>query len=380
MGVVIFLRLDTCIDNYTTGMPNLVEIARLAKVSIATVSRTINRIPTVDPVLARRVWRVVEQVGYYPNTQARALVCGRSRIFGLIISGISNPFFSEIVETFTQLGIQHNYEILLSGLVQGSNQAESAARRMIERRVDGVAIITFEQNDVLIERFKNQNVPVFVIDAESPGPLLKTVQIDYQHGMRQAVQHLAALGHVRVAFVDGPSHLKTTARRMAAFEQCMHEIGLETPPELLLRGDHTIEAGMKALAALSALSRRPSAVVCSNDLTAIGVMRHAFELSIGIPRSLSVIGIDDIRMAQFMVPPLTTVQVPQIEIAQAAFAALLESVETECARSLPGVIQTNLVLRRTTALAPTRRRQIGDDADPSFKTERTRLESSPALP
>src|SRR5690242_1265196 len=106
----------------------LSDIARLAKVSTATASRTINRVPTVDPVLARRVRRVIEQAGYYPNTQALALVSGRSRIFGLIVSEISNPFFSEIVQTFTQLGIKHNYEVLLTSVGQDRTQLETAAR------------------------------------------------------------------------------------------------------------------------------------------------------------------------------------------------------------------------------------------------------------
>jgi len=336
------------------------EIAKLAKVSTATVSRAVNRVPTVDPVLARRVWRVIERVGYYPNTQARALVCGRSRIFGLIVSEISNPFFPEIVQRFTQLGIKHNYEILLSSIGQDSKQLETAARRMIERRVEGVAILTFGRDHSLIEVFRKRNLPVFTIDADSDEQLFKTARVDYQHGIRHAVQHLAALGHVRIAFVSGPAHLKTAAMRQHAFERCMNEIGLETPRELFVEGDHTMEAGMRALSALASSPIRPSAVVCSNDLTAIGVMRQAFELALEVPRDLSVIGFDDIRFSQFVIPPLTTVQMSQAEIAETAFTALLESVEGQHPRpSQAAVIKTNLVLRRSTTLAPHRRLRTG---------------------
>src|ERR1051325_10415882 len=119
------------------------EIARRAKVSIATVSRTINRVPTVDPQLARRVWKVVDQLGYYPNTQARALVSGKSRIFGLVVSEITNPFFPEIVQTFEELAVQNDYEILLASTGNDPKRMETSVRRMIERRVDGVAIMTF---------------------------------------------------------------------------------------------------------------------------------------------------------------------------------------------------------------------------------------------
>src|SRR6266446_10499342 len=126
------------------------EIAKRARVSTATVSRTINRVPTVDPQLAKRVWKVVDELGYFPNTQARALVSGKSRIFGLIVSEITNPFFPEIVQSFEDLAVQHNYEILLTSTVYDPKRMESSVRRMIERRVDGVAILTFGMEDSLL--------------------------------------------------------------------------------------------------------------------------------------------------------------------------------------------------------------------------------------
>src|SRR5437764_8988871 len=119
------------------------EIARRAKVSTATVSRAINHIPTVDPQLAKRVWRVVDELGYYPNTQARALVSGKSRIFGLVVSQITNPFFPEIVQTFEELAVKNNYEILLTSTIHDSKRIKSSVRRMIERRAEGVAMLDF---------------------------------------------------------------------------------------------------------------------------------------------------------------------------------------------------------------------------------------------
>ena len=330
------------------------EIARLAKVSTATVSRAINRIPTVNPVLAKRIQKVVEKEGYFPNTNARALVRGHSRSLGLIVSEITNPFFPEIVQTFAKLGAQHNYEVLLSSIDHDPRMLEMAARQMIERRVGGVAILTFGDELPLIDALTTRNVPVFVVDADSSGPLLKTVQVDYEHGIRQAVQHLAALGHESIAFIGGPRDLKTATIRRSAVEKCMEEIGLELRPELFVDGDHTIEAGMKALPALAALPDRPSAVLCSNDMTAIGVMRAAFDLRLKVPRDLSVVGFDDIRLAQFMAPPLTTVQMSQTEIAQLSFSALLDFLEPTRhgnGRQMYSM-KTNLILRQSTALAP----------------------------
>ena len=342
---------------------NLLEIAKLAKVSVATVSRTINHVPTVNASLARRVWKVIEEVGCYPNSNARALGSGRSRIFGLVVSEIINPFFPEIIQRFEDLGFEHGYEILLSSVAHDSDRLNVVARRMIEWRVDGVAVLTFGREDSLIEILKGRNVPAVAVDAESPGPLLKSIRIDYQHGTRQAVQHLAAMGHVRIAFISGPAHLKTATARSVAYRDCMKEIGLQISPTLLVDGDHTMEAGARAMSALAALADRPSAVVCSNDMTAIGVMRKAFELALDVPRDLSVVGFDDIYLARFMTPPLTTVQMSQTEIATAAFRALLDLVELKGTGSSREVreIRTNLVLRSSTALAPSRLRRSAAD-------------------
>jgi DNA-binding LacI/PurR family transcriptional regulator len=334
----------------------LEEIAKLAKVSIATVSRTINDVSNVNPALARRVRRVIEEVGYYPNTHARALVSGRSRSFGLIVSDITNPFFPAIVQRFTELGIEHKYEIVLSSAAEDPNLLDTVARRMIERRVDGVAILTFGTVNSMVKVFRNRKVPVLAMDA-LPSELVKSLRIDYQHGMRQAVQHLAALGHVRIAFISGPIHQRTAAMRRAAFQECMTEIGLRTIPELLFAGDHTMEGGMKAMSALGALPDRPSAVICSNDLTAIGVMRQAFDLSVDVPRDLSVIGFEDIRMAQFTIPALTAVEISQTVIAETAFRALLQSAQSPSNGSSHQAytIKTNLLLRSSTGLSPDRR-------------------------
>jgi LacI family transcriptional regulator len=351
------------------------EIAQRANVSIATVSRTVNCSPNVDPSLARRVRKVIEQVGYYPNTYARVLVSGRTRIFGLMVSDTVGPFFPEIVQTFENLGFEHNYEIFLSSIARDPPRMEVAVRRMIGRRVEGLAILSFEKETSLIEVFRGRNLPIVVLDKESPGPLLKTVCIDYKHGVRQAVQHLAALGHVRIALITGPACLRTAVARKIAFQECMKEIGLEIPPQLLVEGDHTLEAGMKVLSVLAASPDRPSAVLCSNDMTAIGVMRGAFELGLNVPRDLSVVGFDDNQIAQFATPPLTTVQMSYVEIANVAFKALLDSVEVQCNGSSREVcdIQSNLVLRRSTDLAPGRLREIaaGKRADKRAAVERT---------
>lgn len=331
------------------------DVARRAKVSTATVSRTVNQVATVDAQLAKRVWKAIEELGYYPNRSARALVSGRSRVFGLIVSEITNPFFPEIVQTFETLAVEQHYEILLTSTIHDSKRMELAVRRMIEGRVDGVAILTFGMEDYLLEHLRFRNLPLVFVDIGPKAPRVSNIRVDYADGIRQAVQHLAALRHERIGFITGPLRLRSALARKDAFETSMREIGLHVTPEFIVEGNHRLEGGKSALKKLAGLRDRPTALLCSNDMTAIGMMREAFELGIKVPQELSVIGFDDIRMAEFLTPPLTTVQMSQSELARLAFEALLKEVkrETPSPEGTEYVLKTRLVLRSSTTFSPT---------------------------
>jgi LacI family transcriptional regulator len=251
---------------------------------------------------------------------------------------------------------------------------ESSVRRMIERRVDGVAILTFGMEETLLEHLRFRSVPLVFVDVGPDVKGIANIRINYQNGIRQAVQHLAALRHSRIAFVAGPLHLKSALARREAFRAAMTEIGLSA--DMIAVGDHRLEGGMRALIELCRLSARPTAVLCSNDMTAIGVMRQAYDQNIRIPEDLSVVGFDDIRMAEFTIPPLTTVQMSQKELAKIAFQALLNEVEGQppSHERHEYELTTSLVLRRSTALA-----QAGTPIPSTKKTVngRSRKTSSP---
>jgi LacI family transcriptional regulator len=333
---------------------NIREIAKRARVSTATVSRTINRHPSVQPQLAKRVWRVVEQLGYFPSTQARALVSGRSRIFGLIVSEITNPFFPEIVRVFEETAVQHNYEILVTSTVHDPERMKTSVRRMLEHRVEGVAVMTFGMEESLLDDLKLRNVPLVFVDVGPARPRVSNIRIDYLHGIRQAVQHLAALRHEKIAFITGPLTLKSALARRDAFVRSMSEIGMLANAELIVEGNHTLEGGEEAFARLLNRGLRPTAILCSNDMTAIGVMRKCYSEKIQVPQDLSVIGFDNIHLSQFILPPLTTIEMSQTELGRLAFQALLHDVqrETPNAKGTEYVLKTNFVLRDSTAMNP----------------------------
>lgn len=330
-------------------------IAKLANVSIATVSRTINGISTVDPKLAKRVLEVVEKLDFVPNTQARALVSGRSKILGLIISEITNPFFPELIQGFEDIAVDNGYEILVSSTNYDPRRMSHCIRRMLERKVEGVAIMTFGIEEPLLDQLAKRKVPMVFIDHGPDRAGISVLKIDYHHGIRQAVQHLAVLGHRSIAFVSGPHHLHSAQSRLAAFSKSMQECGIAPSPDYIIEGTHTLEGGAaameKLLATCSLPDTLPTAVVCSNDLTAIGVLHKLYRTGLRVPDDISVIGFDDIHIAEVMMPPLTTVQMSRIDIAKAAFEALRSQVESPDPIAAPREykVSTQLIVRESTS-------------------------------
>ncbi|MEO6983456.1 MAG: LacI family DNA-binding transcriptional regulator [Edaphobacter sp.] len=325
-------------------------IARLANVSIATVSRTINHVATVNPKIAKRVWEVVDKLDYFPNTQARALVSGRSRLFGLIVSEITNPFFPELIQGFEDIAVEHGYEILVSSTNYDPKRMSHCIRRMLERKVEGVAVMTFGIEEPLLDQLTKRKVPMVFIDVAPKRPGISVLKVDYQHGIRQGVQHLATLGHRSIAFISGPKKLHSAQSRSTAFFKSLKECGITPDPSWIIEGDHTLEGGISATERLLAVKPMPTAVMCSNDMTALGVLHKLYRAGLRVPDDLSVIGFDDIHIAGVTIPPLTTIQMSRFELARAAFTALRAYVEESEAstRKREYRIQTDLVVREST--------------------------------
>jgi DNA-binding LacI/PurR family transcriptional regulator len=302
-------------------------VARLANVSIATVSRTINRVSTVNPKMAKRVWEAIEKLDYFPNTQARALVSGRSRLLGLIVSEITNPFFPELIQGFEDIAVEHGYEILISSTNYDPRRMSLCIRRMLERRAEGVAVMTFGVEKPLLEQLAERKVPLVFVDVGPERPGISLLKVDYHHGIRQGVQHLAALGHRDIAFVSGPKRLHSAQSRSLAFSKSLAECAIVADPAWIVEGDHTMEGGIDAMDRLLKSKHMPTAVMCSNDMTAIGVLHKLYRAGLRVPDDLSVIGFDDIHIAQVTIPPLTTIQMSCFELARAAVTALRAHVE-----------------------------------------------------
>jgi DNA-binding LacI/PurR family transcriptional regulator len=333
------------------------QVAKRAGVSISTVSRTVRGSGPVGPATAERVWQAIKELDYRPNTNAQSLVSGRSRMLGLVVSDITNPFFPELIHGFQDLALQNGYDVLVNSTNYDNSRTALCVRRMIDRKVDGVAIMTSEMDRSLTDQFSSRKVPLVFLDVGGVGKGVSNIKVDYGQGITQAVDHIRSLGHSRVAFISGPTHLKSARLRREAFLDCLRERDAETHPELIEEGNHKIDGGLSAITRLLQRPNPPTAVLASNDLTAIGVLRGARQAGLRVPQDVSVVGFDDIDMAQFTEPPLTTVRLQRSELASLACNALLQSINGD-ANGAEFAMKTHLIIRESTAAAKTSRRAL----------------------
>lgn len=331
--------------------PDIRTVAALAKVSIATVSRTINGSSLVSDRLSKRVWQAIKQLNYFPNTHARTLVSGRSRLLGIIVENITNPFFPELIQSFEEIAVAHGYEILVSSSNSDPVVLTACIRRMLERKVDGVAVMTFGEEEPVLDQLVFRNVPIVLAEFQLDDPKASTILLDYSTGMHEAVKHLVALGHTKIAFLAGPHKLHSAITRENDFRAAMQAAGLPAQKKWIVECAHTLKGGVAGYNQLQALPARPTAIVCSNDMIAIGVLRAAYMEGLRVPHDLSVIGLDDIDFAEFTLPPLTTIRLSRVDLARAAFEALRQQAEDPNAPHLQRefLVSTSLVVRGSTA-------------------------------
>ncbi|HEY4357044.1 MAG TPA: LacI family DNA-binding transcriptional regulator [Acidobacteriaceae bacterium] len=333
---------------------NITAVAQRARVSTATVSRVINGTAIVSAETAERVREAIEALNFYPDINARALGSGRSGLYGLIISDITNPYFPELVKSFEDIAVEHGQDILIANTDYDPKRMEACVIRMLQRKVDGVAIMTSEMEDHLLRNFNNRQIPVIFMDTPKTVRGASTVRVDYAAGVQQAMDHLFSLNHRRIGFLSGPLALSSARVRADAFTDCLREHGVASDPRFVQEGDHRVEGGRAAMQRILDSGKLPTAVMASNDLTAIGAMGALHDAGLRIPEDISVIGFDDIELSAYTRPALTTLQVPRRELAETAFRSLYRGRnEEDVKRSLKRehVIQPKLIIRQSTALA-----------------------------
>ena len=211
----------------------------------------------------------------------------------------------------------------------------------------------------MLEQLAERKVPLVFVDVGPERPGISLLRVDYRHGLQQGVKHLQALGHEKIAFISGPKRLHSAQSRLQAFTKGIEESGLTVDPAWIVEGDHTMEGGIEAMGHLLQARQVPTAVMCSNDMTAIGVLHKLYRAGLKVPDDFSVIGFDDIHIAQVTIPPLTTIQMSCFELARAAVTALRAHTEGEVEPKRNYKIPTSLIVRESTGAPRAAPRLVG---------------------
>jgi DNA-binding LacI/PurR family transcriptional regulator len=334
------------------------EIAKLAGVSSATVSRVINGSDRVTDETASRIRKIIADLKFVPNNSAIHLKQGKSQIYGIIIPDLTNPFFTELVKIFEEVLVENEQELLVANTDFHSTRLQRSIRRMLLRRVDGVAVLTSEHEAADIESLVQNRIPVVTTDHYRTACGISDIIIDFPGGVMQMVAHLKKLGHRQLGFIGGTEGLETSRVRRESFMDAVVKQGLTSREGWIATGNYKIDGGSAAMARILAQHDLPTAIVTANDLTAIGAMRTAYEKGLRIPDHISVAGCDDIEMSDIVNPPLTTLRISRRDYARMLFEALRETGKD---LSRPGPtfrLPMTLVVRRSTGAPPANPRSV----------------------
>ena len=324
------------------------EIARMANVSKATVSRVLNNVPGgVGDETRRRVKDVLTRMNYQVDDVRRI----RSRSIGLIVPDIANPFFAKLAQEISDIALQRDYTVLFGN----SNSSEENEARIITafvaKRVDGVVLVPVGSEYLAAyQLFSKYKVPCVLLDRDIPGmEKCASVLADNESISFACCELLIGNGSTDIAYIMGPSETYTAQERLKGYRRALERYGLPYDPERVCKGSYTIESGYNAILGLERAGVKYSAVLCANDLMAMGAIRALRELSRRIPDDVEVIGFDNIEYAQYTNPSLTTVQQPTVEMGRKAVRLIIDAIEGRLEQMGATIhLQPKLLRRMTT--------------------------------
>jgi LacI family transcriptional regulator, galactose operon repressor len=327
---------------------NLEDVAKRAKVSTATVSRVLNNVGQVRHATVARVLRAVEELNYTPNLNARTLAGGQSHTLGMIVSNLENPFFLDIFRTLESDAHRRGYEVLVANTDYRPLHLAASVRLMLGRRVAGLAVVVSEMKQSLTRELARSGVPVVFYDVGTVTDNITNIKVDYRQGMQRIIEYLHGLGHRRMAFVGHHTTLDPLNDRRRTFLELAADYASRVKV-VAVAGPDSPAGGQNAAREILGSGFRPTAIVCVNDFMAIGVLRELHEQGIAVPEKISVTGFDDIRLAAFVSPALTTAHIPREEIGHRIGEMLLPGARGRLPRGREILVDASLIVRESTA-------------------------------
>lgn len=319
----------------------------MAKVSHPTVSRALRHSELVKAETAERIRQIARSMGYRPSAVARSLATKKTHTIGVVVTTITDPFIGEVVSGIEEEANAHGYSVILANSNIDPDREVQIVHSFHERRVDGIIVTASRVGALYSPLLRELKVPTVLINNQHPGEFGHTVGIDNVTASRIAVDHLIGLGHRRIAYLGDEMGYQSDTERAAGYCQALEAAGIEPRPELLIAGDGRAEGGMRGMEQVLHLPDRPTAVFCYNDVTALGAMRVVFDRGLSVPDDISIVGFDDLAIASYTRPRLTTMRQPKQRMGRLATETLLKlltGAKTETSIKLEG----ELIVREST--------------------------------
>lgn len=325
------------------------DVAAIADVSPATVSRVLNADEHVKPELRERVLAAVSRLDYRPNSQARSLRTQATRVLGLIISDIQNPFFTSLVRGVEDVAQASGYSVVLANSDEDLGKEQQYLRVAAAEAMAGVILSPASSSRTRIGELVQRGIPVVTLDRRIAADV-DSVTVDNVAGARRAVEHLIEAGARRIGHIAGPDDVSTSADRLAGYHEALRAAGIEIDPELVVRGDYRVDGGRQAAAQLLELPVRPDALFAANNLMLVGTIQAMSERGLQAPQDLLLAGFDEMSWAGFA-PPLTLVEQPTYEIGRLATEILLRRIGGDTVAAEHVVLEASLRVRASSDAA-----------------------------
>ena len=331
-------------------MATIKDVAARAGVSISTVSHVLNHTRRVSEEATRNVLEAVSALNYAPNSVARSLKVNNTRTIGLLVTASANPFFAEVVKGVEDYCFNQRYSLILCNTENQLERQRHYLRMLMEKRVDGLLVICTDLDQEIQNLLRGyQQVPQVVMDWGGTSDFANVINDNVRSGAYLAGRHLMEQGHRHIACITGQLHKQTTQLRLDGVRDALGEFDVTLADSDILEGDYEMQSGHDAMLELLRRPQRPTAVFAFDDPMAIGAICAAAQAGLRIPEDLSVIGYDDVEMAQFSNPPLTTIRHPKAELGALAVELLVSRIRNKELSTEDVTVQPELIVRKSVA-------------------------------
>ncbi|HIW34460.1 MAG TPA: LacI family transcriptional regulator [Candidatus Paenibacillus intestinavium] len=325
------------------------DVAEKAGVSIATVSKVINDTGRISEKTRKKIVKIMEDLEYQPSAVASALSGKSTFTIGLTLPDLANPYFAEIARAIEDRGREYGFNVLMCSTDNDARKEEEYYRLFMKKRVDGIIMVSREEQDTMVKKILNEKVPLVMISREIFSVPVTSVMVDDYYGGFQAGSHLVKQDHQKIAVITENLKELGSKERLRGCTDAMKEAKLEMLPEYIVEGGYTVEGGKKATKGLLQQQYPPTAIFACNDILAIGAIQAVRELGLQVPKDISVIGYDNTILATIVDPPLTTIAQPIQDIGERSVAILVQQIQSKENVRQRVVLMPDLIVRSSTS-------------------------------